>query len=249
MADFYRLLDKKEPIWVTNHTGGKIIMELRREGHKKPYTARIPPIKDYPMNLGSLIPYPIMEYDHSTVFQWIQNRSLKVWDPDAVEEMYGGNEDLKDAVYEMLDEANAQRKFETKDIGLSVSDGALDRAKDYTGKQEELGDVAVSIGANAPMTVSREGGAVTLQMAAAQQRVPTAIAELVATLQADGSQQASVLVKLKTMDRELITKDALGFIIDNCGKYSNVQKWARNKLADLSGGKKKTKKEKKRLKS
>jgi hypothetical protein len=249
MADFYRLLDKREPIYVTNHTGGKIVMVLRREGSKtKPFTALIPPIKDYPMNLGKIVPYPIIEFDHSTVFEWLTS-GLKLWSPSKVKELYEEDPDLEDAVEEMLLGANQRRKFESKDIGLSTGSGSKERAKDFTGKRnfDELGEVAVSIGANAPMKVSTEGGAVTLQLAAEQQKVHPSVAELVAVLQEDESLSSETLIKLRTMDRDLLTKEALGFVIDNCGKFSNISKWARGELAKLTskGEESKTKKGKK----
>lgn len=239
MPDFYRLLEKKEPIFVTNHSGGKIILELKREGHKsKPFTAMVPPIKDYPILLSKLVPYAILEYDHSTVYDWIQKRLLRLHDPKKVRSMYAADPELQDAVEEMVAEANKKRKFKTADIGLVTADGARNRAEGFTGKRNttELGEVATEIGANAPMEVSREGNAVTLRLAAEQQKINPKVAQLMATLNQDGSRQGDVLIKLKTMDKELLTADALGFVIDNSGKHPNINKWARGARAGLISG-------------
>lgn len=231
MPDFYTLLEQKKPLWVTNHSGGKIILELKREGHKsKPYTAKIPPIKDYPFLLTKLVPLPIIEYDHSTVFEWIRKGLLKLHDPKDVEEMYTEEPEMLEAVEEMLEASNQDHRFQSKDIGLTTADGAKDRATSFTGKRNF--DLDEMLGTS-ELTANRSGNSVTLELAAEQQKVSQKISSLIAQVAADGSTQQDVLIKLKTLDKELLTPEALGFIIDHSTNLPAINKWARSKRAEL----------------
>lgn len=238
MPDFYHLLNEDKPLWVTNHSGGKIILELKREGHKnKPYTAKLPPIKDFPFLLTKLVPLPIIKYDHSTIFEWIKKGLIKLHDPKTVEDMYTADPELLSAVEEMVTEANRDRQFQSKDIGLTTADGAKDRANVFTGKEDvnELMGSEDGLGTDELVAV-RNGTAVTLNLAEGDQKVSAKVTQLMGSAVADSSSQQDVLVKLKTLDQDLMTKDALGFIIENSSNLPSINKWARSKRADLVGG-------------
>lgn len=218
MPDLYELLAKKKPIFVTNHSQGTILLELRREGHKSTYEVKIPPIKDHPIDLGKLIPYPIMQYDHSTLFTWIRKDLLRLHDPDQVEASYKANPELARAVDEVVSKSNKRDGFTPKDLGFTTAPGSTERAKEFFNKD---------IDAEITAAVGREKKASPVEAG----EVSLTIKQMVATLQEDPALQQEMLAQFRVLNSELLTKANLGYVIKECKKFSSVAKWAKGVLA------------------
>ena len=59
------------------------------------------------------------------------------------------------------------------------------------------------------------------------------IIQMVNSLKEDKSLVKEVLMEFKLMDDDMMTEEALGFIIKNTKKFNAIQKWAKGALADL----------------
>ena len=228
MANLYEILEKKLPIYVTNHSAGTILLEFSQEGtaKKRSFEARVPPVVDHPMRLDAVVPYAILKYDHAVLHSWIQKGALELHDPEDVEAHYKDDPDLQTAVQEVLGKANKERKFQAKDIGLRVADGSMEEAKRKAGKTDGV-DVRVS-GRSGTSDYGVDADAVSIS---------PKILQVVANLKEDSSLHQEALTKLRTLDKKTLTEPALWYIMSECKEFPSITKWAKNTLAKEHGPK------------
>lgn len=220
MANLYELLERKDPIFVTNHSPGTILLEFRQEGTaKRSFTARVPPVVDHPMRLDAIVPYSILQYDHSVLHSWIQKGALKLHDPKEVENYYAEDKDLQGVVQGVLSKANEEKKFQTKDIGLRVADGAMEEAKRKVGKVD------------ASVTIS--GGGRDFAADTDSVEISPKVLQIVASLKENPELQQESLGKLRLLDKRVVTEPVLYYVLQECKDFSTITKWAKQALAAL----------------
>lgn len=226
MANLYELLEKKAPIFVTNHSAGMIILEFRQEGStKRSFAARVPPVVDHPMRLDTVVPYAILKYDHSVLHNWIQKGALVLHDPEEVKNHYSDEPELQEAVQEVLGKANKEKKFQAKDIGLKVADGSMEEAKRKAGKDDGV-DVRVS---------GRRAGTSDYGTDADAVVISPKILQVVANLKEDPNLHQEALTKLRTLDKKSLTEPALWYVMTECKDFPAITKWAKHALAKEHG--------------
>lgn len=222
MANLYELLEKSEPIFVTNHTGGMLLLEFQQEGAKnRRFSARVPPVTDHPMRLDTIVPYSILKFDHAVLHNWIQKEALQLHDPKDVKEHYKSDPDLAPAVQDVLTRANQERKFAVKDIGLKVASGAMEDAMHKAGKKGTVGKHGARKAAGVD-DADAEADVVPIH---------PKLAQAVASLKEDPDLHQEVLSRLRVMDKSALTEAALWHVVNECKNFPGILKWAKNLLA------------------
>lgn len=237
MADFFELIAKKKPIYITNHGEGTVILELERPGKsKKPYSRKIPKITKHPIPLHKIIPWPILEHDSDTIFDWIKSGVFRLWDPAKAEARSKRDPDMEATILEVIQTANQQNRYVAPKANLKVSDGALEYARTAVGKEntEDLGlSESLEREEGEEEVYVKVDGSSGISLSTKPSEVAPKIVMMVNSLTEDKTLVKEVLMEFKLMDDDLMTEDALGFIIKKTRKFNPIQKWAKGALADL----------------
>lgn len=224
MPDLYALLAQGKPIYVTNHSGGVILLEFKRPGARTmPFEAQIPPISDHPMNVATLVPYPIIKEDSTTLFTWLSKGMLKLHDPEKVEAKYKEDPELQAAVDEVVRKKNSRQGFVPKDLGFTTAPGSTEQANAVFGKDIDPVERSLALKQAHPSpSLSPEAS--------------PKIRQMVASLLEDASLQQEVLTNLRVLDKDQLTESALGYVITSCKSFPSIVKWAKGALAKKKGG-------------
>ena len=237
MADFFELVESGKPILITNHGKGVVLLSLERPGKsKKPFVRKIPQITKYPIPLHKLIPRPILEHDSDAIYQWIQKKVFVLWDPEVAKKKFGVDPAMEDTIIEVVNKVNQSVRFEApKDHKLKVADGSMDLAKAVTGKETtaDLGLADEEEDDDTPQHhIKSTKDGTGLSLSTAPSRIPPKIKQMVASLKEDKSLTKEILRDFRLMDDDLMTDEALGFVIKSTKKFKTIQKWAKKEMAD-----------------
>ena len=241
MANIMDLVEKREPIFITNQSSSTVMLELARPGNDtKPLMTKIPPIKKFPIPLSEIIPYNILQHDVASVHTWINKRVFTLWDPADAEAAYEDQPEMKETVIKLVNDANMNVPFQPKDIGLRTKPGALEQAKhemnkvDYSGESGQLN--AYSEIRRGSMRGAPEGSDDVFQLAADSHGVPPKVQAMIMSLREDTSLKTEVLMKLQVMSEDELPNSAIHFIMDNAGTIESIRKWAKGELSRRQGG-------------